>query len=68
MFILFQKLTNLVKQRCKKSFNWINLRPMFCSDKKSKQNKNDHQLYLLQEIRRKHFLRTNEVNFNQNIH
>ena len=51
-----------------KCFNWINLRPMFCIDNKSKQNKNDHQLYLLQDIKRKKFLRINEETFNQNFH
>ena len=43
----------------KKCFNWINLRPMYCSENISKSNKIDHRLYLLQQIKAKYFLKVN---------
>ena len=43
----------------KKCFNWINLRPMYCSENISKGDKIDHRLYLLQQIKAKYFLKLN---------
>ena len=43
----------------KKCFNWVSLRPMYCSENISKGDKNDHYLYLLQEKKAKYFLRLN---------
>ena len=40
----------------KKCFNWINLRPMFCSENISKGDKIDNYLYFLQEVKAKFFL------------
>ena len=43
----------------KKCFNWINLRPMYCSENISKGDKIDHYQYLLQEVKAKYFLELN---------
>ena len=43
----------------KKCFNWINLRPMYCSENISKGSKINHYLYLLQEVKAKYFLKIN---------
>ena len=43
----------------KKCFNWINLRPMYCSENISKGDKIDHYLYLLQEVKAKYFMKLN---------
>ena len=43
----------------KKCFNWINLRPMYCSENISKGDKIDYHLYLLQEAKAKYFLKLN---------
>ena len=40
----------------KKCFNWINLRPMYSTENNSKNDKIDHYLYLLQEVKAKYFL------------
>ena len=42
-----------------KSCNWINLRPMYCSENISKSNKIDNRLYLMQEVKAKYFLKIN---------
>ena len=48
--------TNLSgKNEMKKSTNWINLRPMHCSENISKGDNIDHGLYLMQEVRAKYF-------------
>ena len=44
----------------KKCFNWINLRPMYCSENISKGDKIDMRLYLLQGVKGKYFLSLNE--------
>ena len=43
----------------KKCFNWINLRPMYSVENNSKKDKIDYHLYLLQEVKAKHFLKLN---------
>ena len=43
----------LDEKEMKKCFNWINLRPMYCSENISKGNKIDMRLYLLQEVKAK---------------
>ena len=43
----------------KKCFNWINLRPMYSNDNNLKNDKIDNRLYLMQEIKAKHFLKLN---------
>ena len=44
----------------KKSFNWVNLRPMYVKDNIINGDKNDMRLYLLQELKANYFLRLNE--------
>ena len=52
--------TNLSDQNeVNKSTNWINLRPMYCSENISKGNKIDHRLYLMQEIKANYFTKLN---------
>ena len=41
----------------KKSFNWVNLRPMYVKDKIIKGDKIDYHLYLLQEVKEKYFIK-----------
>ena len=48
----------------KKCFNWINLRPMYCSENISKGDKIDYRLYLLQQIKANYFMKLNEERFN----
>ena len=43
----------------KKCFNWVNLRPMYCSENISKGDKIDNRLYLMQEMKTKYFLKLN---------
>ena len=43
----------------KKCFNWINLRPMYSKENNSKNDKIDHYLYLLQEIKGNYFMKLN---------
>ena len=43
----------------KKCFNWINLRPMYSNDNNLKNDKIDNRLYLMQEMKAKHFLKLN---------
>ena len=43
----------------KKCFNWINLRPMYCSENISKGDKIDYRLYLLQQIKANYFMKLN---------
>ena len=43
----------------KECFNWINLRPMYSTENNSKNDKIDHYLYLLQEVKAKCFLEIN---------
>ena len=42
-----------------KSTNWINLRPMYMIDNLVKGDKIDNRLYLLQQIKAKHFMKLN---------
>ena len=49
----------LDEKEMKKCFNWINLRPMHCSENISKGDKIDYHLYLLQEVKAKYFLKLN---------
>ena len=43
----------------KKCSNWIILRPMYVKDKIIKGDKNDHYLYLLQEVEAHYFMKSN---------
>ena len=43
----------------KNFFNWVSLRPMYSNDNNSKNDKIDHRLYLLQQIKAKYFLKLN---------
>ena len=54
----------LDENEMKKCFNWINLRPMYCSENISKGDKIDHRLYLLQQIKAKYFMKINEKGLN----
>ena len=47
------------KNEMNKSTNWINLRPMYCSENISKGDKIDRRLYLLQEIKSYQFNKLN---------
>ena len=58
----------LDEKEMKKCFNWINLRPMYCSENISKGDKIDLRLYLLQEVKAKYFLRLNEEGLNEDLH
>ena len=61
--------TNLSdKNEMNKSNNWINLRPMYCSENISKGDKINHRLYLMQEIEAYQFIKLKEERFNENIH
>ena len=52
--------TNLFhKNEMNKSTNWINLRPMYCSENISKGDKIGHRLNLMQEVRTNYFLKLN---------
>ena len=44
----------------KKCFNWINLRPMYSNENNSKNVKIDYHLYLLQEVKAKYFMKSND--------
>ena len=44
----------------KKCFDWINLRPMYCSENISRGDKIDMRLYLLQEVKAKYFMKLND--------
>ena len=44
----------------KECFSWINLKPMYSNDNKSKKAKVGHYLYLCQEVKAKYFLKLNE--------
>ena len=53
--------TNLSDEKeMNKSTNWINLRPMYCSENISKGDKIDHRLYLMQEIKAHQFIKLND--------
>ena len=41
----------------KKCFNWVNLRPMYSNDNNSNNDKIDHRLYLLQQIKANYFMK-----------
>ena len=45
----------LDKNAIKKCFNWINMRPMYCSEIIIKGDKIHMRLYLLQEVKAKYF-------------
>ena len=49
----------LDEKEMNKSFNWINLRTMYCCENISKGDKTDMRLYLLQEVKGKYFLKIN---------
>ena len=49
----------LDEKEMKKCFNWVNLRPMYCSENISKGDKINHYLDLLQEVKAKYFLELN---------
>ena len=49
----------LDEKEMKKCFNWINLRPMYCSENISKGDKMDYHLYLCQEVKAKYFMKLN---------
>ena len=53
----------------KKHFNWINLSLMYSNENTSKNAKIDYHLYLLQEVKAKHFLKLNgQEGVNEEIH
>ena len=56
------------KNEMNKSTNWINLRPMYCSENISKGDKTDHRLYLMQEIKAYQFIKLNEKGPNEDVH
>ena len=59
----------LDEKEMKKCFNWINLRPMFCSENISKGDKIDMRLYLLQEVKAKYFSKLNgQEGLNYNLY
>ena len=61
--------TNLLdKIEMNKSTGWINSRPMYCSEKVSKGDKIDNRLYLMREVKAKHFSKLNEEGYNEDIH
>ena len=60
------KLSN--QNEVEKTTNWINLRPMYCSENSSKGDKVDHRLYLLQQIKANYFMKINEEGLNKKIH
>ena len=43
----------------KNCLKWINLRPMYSNDNNLKNDKIDNRLYLMQELKAKHFLKLN---------
>ena len=49
----------LDENEMKKCFNWVNLRPMYCTENISKGDKIDNYLYILQEVKAKYFLELN---------
>ena len=52
----------------KKCFNCINLRPIYVKDNTTKGDEIDYQLYLLQEVKAKNFLKLNSwEGFNQDL-
>ena len=42
---------NLLDENDMKCFNWVNLRLMYSTENNLKGSKNDHRLYLLQQIK-----------------
>ena len=52
-----------------KSTNWIISRPMYIKDNIIKGDKFDYHLYLLQEVKAKHFLKlTDQKGLNEDLH
>ena len=51
-----------------KSTQWINLRPIYCSENISRGDKIDYRLYLMQEVEAYRFLRLNEERYNEDTH
>ena len=49
----------LDENEMKKCFDWVNLRPMYSNDNNLKNDKIDHRLYLLQQIKAKYFMKIN---------
>ena len=62
--------TNLSdKNELYKSTIWVNLRPMYMKDNLVKGDKNDHRLYLLQQIKAKYFMKLNvEEGLNEDLY
>ena len=58
-FLPIASIILLDKNDMKKCFNWINLRPMYVKDNIIKDDKIDHHLYLLQEVKSNCFLKLN---------
>ena len=51
---------NLLDENDKKDcFNWVNSRPIYVKDNIIESDKIDMRLYLLQEIRKKYFMKLN---------
>ena len=50
-------LSEIKKNELNKYTNWVNIRPMYIKDNISKGSKIDNQLYLMQEIKAKYFLK-----------
>ena len=59
LLLSFVKTNLFHKNGMNKSTNWINLRPMYCSENISKGDKIGHRLYLMQEVRTNYFLKLN---------
>ena len=51
----------------KKSFNWINLIPMYSSENNLKNAKTNHRLYLMREIEANYFKKLKEERLNENL-
>ena len=48
----------------KKSFNWVNLRPMYSTENNLRGSKIDHRFYLFQQIKAYQFIKLNEEELN----
>ena len=60
---------NLIEENeMRKCFNWVNLRPMYSSETKSKKAKVIHHLYLLQELGAKNFSKLIEEGLMEDFH
>ena len=61
------KFNLLDENDMKKSFNWVNLRPMYVKDNIFSGDKIDMRLYLLQELKANYILRLNEEGLISNL-